>query len=307
MVCIYQTPTPQNRYHWRDTAFCEAFAEAVCGSEPGVIMDVGPGDGWPSLSIASRCKHVIGIDPSETRIKVQTGNAQRLDVSNCEFRNMDVQQLDFNSNSIDGVVAASSIEQAEDPIKGLTEIFRVLKPGARLAMIFEVYDDRVDNSSEELTADITELDCLLSYTVRQTGFCREAHYAVSVEINALEDYIIRQALHSISATRSEWLLDNDLIALLLSLRSKIRDSSYYELHHFTLRSLEEALEKIGYINVRGFSSDINGLMPFADFAIASGQASIFDNTFIDTSKAFGAASVRCATPGANHFTIATKP
>ncbi|MCE5321854.1 class I SAM-dependent methyltransferase [bacterium] len=306
LVGIYQEPTPENTYHWRDTAICEAFAVAVCGTDR-VIMDVGPGDGWPSLIIAPRCAKIIGIDPSDKRVGVQRGNAQRLGISNCEFRNMDIQDLAFPDNTFDGAVAASSIEQADDPIKGLTEIYRVLKPGAKLAMTFEKYDDEVDTNSEEVCVEISESEYLLSYLVCESKALREARYAIWFDHSILQNNEIRQIVNSIQASGSTWLADHSLIELLRCLQTSIVNSCYYELHHFSLRSLGNALAKIGFTDIRGFGCDINSLMPFAEFAITSGIAQNLKETFMQVSSYFGAASVRFAKSGVGDFTIATKP
>ncbi|MFH1690062.1 MAG: hypothetical protein ABIE42_07460, partial [Candidatus Eisenbacteria bacterium] len=47
---IYQPLDHTKRGHWHDEALIAAFAEAVRGAR--TVLDVGPGDGWPSLRMA---------------------------------------------------------------------------------------------------------------------------------------------------------------------------------------------------------------------------------------------------------------
>lgn len=103
-----------------------------------VVLDFGPGDGWPCLLMAPYVKKVIGIEGSEKRRGVCAENAFKLGIENAEFIfNQPGTRLPLKDNSFDAVTAACSIEQTADPEFVLRELFRVLKPDGRLRMYYE--------------------------------------------------------------------------------------------------------------------------------------------------------------------------
>ncbi|MCC6442319.1 MAG: class I SAM-dependent methyltransferase [Armatimonadetes bacterium] len=105
---------------------------------PGRILDFGPGDGWPSLEVASFVEEVVGVDASERRVAECARNARRIGVQNASFIHVPAgNPLPFEKQTFDGSVAASSIENSPDPEAVLSEIFRVLRPGGCLRVSYE--------------------------------------------------------------------------------------------------------------------------------------------------------------------------
>jgi SAM-dependent methyltransferase len=143
---IYKPFDPANRSHWCDRGSMLDFLLATRG-EGGRLLDFGPGDGWPSLIVAPHAGQVIGVDGSERRVKTCAANAERLGLANAEFLHVRPgDRLPFEDDTFDGVMAASSVEQAPDPRAALEEFFRVLKPGGRLRMTYEDLDRYRDSS-----------------------------------------------------------------------------------------------------------------------------------------------------------------
>jgi SAM-dependent methyltransferase len=134
---IYQPFAPECRGHWRDRGAALDFVLATQGAGKR-ILDVGPGDGWPSLIIAPWAGEVVGVEGSRRRAEVCRANAQRLGIHNATFRYVQPgAPLPFDAASFDAVVAASSLEQTPDPQAMMAECFRVLRPGGRLRMTYE--------------------------------------------------------------------------------------------------------------------------------------------------------------------------
>lgn len=132
---IYQPFDADQRGHWCDRGRILDYRVSV-GS--GRILDVGPGDGWPSLLLAPMVDEVVGVDVSETLREVARANARRLDLPNASFQRVEsATRLPFPDSSFDGVTAASSLEQSEDPRAVLAELCRVIRPGGRLRMYYE--------------------------------------------------------------------------------------------------------------------------------------------------------------------------
>jgi len=134
---IYQPFDPADAGHWRDRGAALDFVLAT-QSQGKRVLDLGPGDGWPSLIIAPFVGEVVGVEGAHRRVDVCRENAARLGITNATFDYVKPgDPLPFPDQSFDAVVAASSVEQTPDPQTTLAELYRVLKPGGRLRIFYE--------------------------------------------------------------------------------------------------------------------------------------------------------------------------
>jgi len=134
---IYQPFDPGDRGHWRDrgSAFDFLHATRATGAR---VLDLGPGDGWPSLIVAPYAGEVVGVEGSRRRAQVCAENAARLGIANARFLYVEPgTPLPFEEGSFDAATAASSLEQTPDPLSTLRELHRVLRPGGRLRIDYE--------------------------------------------------------------------------------------------------------------------------------------------------------------------------
>jgi len=101
--------------------------------KPGLHwIDIGCGSGAFSERIVERCAPaaVQGIDPSEGQLAfARTRSAARF----AQFRQGDAMALPFADASFDVAVMALVIFFVPDPVKGLSEMARVLRPGGTMA------------------------------------------------------------------------------------------------------------------------------------------------------------------------------
>lgn len=134
---VYQPFDPLKKGHWHDAGLIQDFLlTAACRN--GRVLDFGPGDGWPSLSLSPFVSEVVGVDASSQRVAICRENARRMGISNaCFVHYAPGSALPFEDAAFDAVVAASSLEQCPDIPQILQEIHRVLKPGGRLRMRYE--------------------------------------------------------------------------------------------------------------------------------------------------------------------------
>ena len=109
----------------------------AAGLKPGLTaLDLACGSGQPSSTAAARVRpggRVVATDLSPDMVAVTKRKAERLGLDNLEAREMDMQALSFSDASFDGATCRFGLMFCPDPVKAVSEIRRVLKPGARFA------------------------------------------------------------------------------------------------------------------------------------------------------------------------------
>lgn len=319
LAVIYQPLDYKKRGHWHDVAVVSAFAGALEGAS--TLLDIGPGDGWPSLRIADRFQRIVGIDPSPRRVRVQRENAARLGIANVDFLEMDALSLEFDDASFDGVVAASSIEQTGASARALAEVFRVLRPGGTLAMCFEDYGGYFPDSEgdEELWAEAEGDERVLFYQARTKSPPRETKYGLFLDSDLLDREpsvarIFRGLIQD--PARLESLPDGEAgpirpeelgIGFFETLRRMVVQAKHFELDHLTSEGLDGVLEELGFVDVRHLDHRLPGLLSLVDTACEAGRLDRLATLFPLLAELWGLAAVRRAGPGTGDFAIARKP
>ena len=129
------------RWHdWNAVVFAPMarwFCDAV-GAAPGqTILDAACGTGLPSLALAERVHpngKIVAIDASTAMVAAAMRIARSAGVTNIEHRPMDLAAMQFGDASFDAVTCKEGLMFCADPVKGATELRRVLKPNGRFAM-----------------------------------------------------------------------------------------------------------------------------------------------------------------------------
>jgi 2-polyprenyl-3-methyl-5-hydroxy-6-metoxy-1,4-benzoquinol methylase len=93
------------------------------------IIDVGCGRGSITVGLAQVAGHVIGVDLDEADFTDARAYAAEHGIDNVEFVEGSVYQLDFVDASFDVCTLCSMMETLDDPLAGLAEVRRVVKPG----------------------------------------------------------------------------------------------------------------------------------------------------------------------------------
>ena len=106
----------------------------------GNVLDIGTGPGRLLSEISRQIpkSKLFGLDISKAMIDLAKQNL--LSIQNIDLRVGNINQTDFQDNFFDCIVSTGSFYNWDNPIQGLNEIFRILKPD-RTAYIFDSYKD----------------------------------------------------------------------------------------------------------------------------------------------------------------------
>ena len=114
----------------------KGFAEALLLlMPPMVIADLGAGEGTLSLLLAQRAKQVIAVDSSDKMVDYGTQLARRQGAKTLEYRRGDLEEVPIADTSVDLALFSQSLHHAIHPEKAVTEAWRILKPGGRVAVL----------------------------------------------------------------------------------------------------------------------------------------------------------------------------
>ncbi|MFZ9718231.1 MAG: bifunctional demethylmenaquinone methyltransferase/2-methoxy-6-polyprenyl-1,4-benzoquinol methylase UbiE [Chitinophagaceae bacterium] len=106
--------------------------------QPKTILDVATGTADVAIMAAERLRphKIIGIDIADRMLDI---GRQKINVRGWEYiielQNGDSETINFPDDSFDAVTISFGVRNFENLEKGLSEIYRVLKPGGRLVVL----------------------------------------------------------------------------------------------------------------------------------------------------------------------------
>lgn len=182
---------------------------SIASLEEGeTVLDLGCGGGFDCFLASPKVGQtgkVIGVDMTPEMLNKARANAEKSNYKNVEFRLGEIEHLPVADNSVDVIISNCVINLSPDKKQVYAEVYRVLKPGGRIAISDVVatrsLPDKVKDNSDNYCGcisgaiTVTELEKIL----KNTGF--EA-IKISLKENSklfikdwfpgsgLEDYVI---------------------------------------------------------------------------------------------------------------------
>jgi ubiquinone/menaquinone biosynthesis C-methylase UbiE len=106
----------------------------VTSYSAGKVLEVGIGTG-KNMSYYPHDVEVTGIDFSKGMLRKAERKKEILSLSNVTLLEMNVENMTFEDNFFDTVVSSFVFCTVPDPLKGLHEVYRVLKPGGNAVFL----------------------------------------------------------------------------------------------------------------------------------------------------------------------------
>ncbi|HJL42957.1 MAG TPA: bifunctional demethylmenaquinone methyltransferase/2-methoxy-6-polyprenyl-1,4-benzoquinol methylase UbiE [Myxococcales bacterium LLY-WYZ-16_1] len=119
-----------------DRGWRRSTVDALQLPERARVLDLATGTADLALELVRRHPdaQVVGVDPSDQMLGIGRRKVRKVG-DRIRLENGDAQALRFEDESFDGVMMAFGIRNVPDRAKALEEMFRVLRPGGRVAIL----------------------------------------------------------------------------------------------------------------------------------------------------------------------------
>jgi len=150
----------------------EAIAHWALGADD-TVLDVGCGNGWAVRWLVERgAGHGLGVDISPAMIgrandAVQSDARFRFDVSSGET-------LPYDDARVTHLLSVESLYYYPQPARALMEWARVLRPGGKMAIVLDLYQE---NEGAHVWVDVLPIDVHLLSAEEYCVLAREAGFA----------------------------------------------------------------------------------------------------------------------------------
>ena len=138
--------------------------------DPGIVADLGSGEGTLTQLLAQRATKVIAIDSSNKMISYASKISQENGYHNIEYRLGDIQSPPIDDNTVNLTILSQALHHTDKPQIAIEEAFRITVPGGRVVILDLLRHDF--EQARDLYADIwlgfTEIE--LREYLKNAGF-----------------------------------------------------------------------------------------------------------------------------------------
>lgn len=123
------------------------------------VLEIGFGPGWAIEWVAAlaRAGFVAGVDHSQTMVQLATErNATAVREGRVALQHGSALALPYEAESFNKVLAVNSLHHWPDPLAGLREAWRVLKPGGLVLIVEQPRSTTSEDGLQELTQTLAE-------------------------------------------------------------------------------------------------------------------------------------------------------
>lgn len=137
------------------------------------VLDLGSGGGIDVLLAARQVGpegFVYGVDMTDDMLALARRNADKMGATNVEFRKGHIEDIPLPDNSIDVIMSNCVINLSPDKSQVLSDAFRVLRPGGRLAISDIVIDGDLSDlpvSEEQVRTALSWAGCIAGALTKQ--------------------------------------------------------------------------------------------------------------------------------------------
>ncbi len=121
-----------------DTKWRKKVIKMVAERKPDTILDIATGTGDLAIKFAEKTStsKIVGLDLSEGMLSIARKKVLGTSIENTiEFIKGDSEALPFGNDSFEAITVSFGIRNFEDLEKGLSEIYRVLKPNGLFVIL----------------------------------------------------------------------------------------------------------------------------------------------------------------------------
>lgn len=196
--------------------------------EGETVVDLGSGAGLDCFLAAQRVGptgKVIGVDMTPEMMAKARENAVKGGYANVEFRLGEIEALPIADSSVDTVISNCVLNLVPDKAKAFGEIFRVLKPGGKLAISDIVL---TQDLPEALRHNPSVYSSCIGGAIRKDEYLRLLGQAGFPAVEVVDEVDAGELLASAPGPVSDFLRDpgiSDVSGWLLSVRLRATKAS----------------------------------------------------------------------------------
>ncbi len=120
-----------------DVKWRKKVVKIIGNSNPESILDIATGTGDLAINLTrTKATKIIGFDISEGMLRVGQKKIEKLQLTDTVKMVLgDSENIPFENNSFDAITVAFGVRNFENLNKGLSEIYRVLRPGGTFVVL----------------------------------------------------------------------------------------------------------------------------------------------------------------------------